>query len=82
VDRHFWTGIVYFVGLYLQHVAWWRALIVAFAMATCWYLTYGRRIVVSVGLAILLLGMGSWSGLFPEPSDLSDFVDMQRFKAQ
>ena len=45
-----WTGIIYFIGLYLLQVVWWKALIVAVAMMVSWYLTYGRRITVSVGL--------------------------------
>ena len=69
----FWTGIIYFIGLYLLQVAWWKALIVAVAMMISWYLTYGRRITVGVGLIVFLLGLSSWSGLLPTSSDLSHF---------
>ena len=69
-----WTGIIYFIGLYLLQVAWWKALIVAVAMMISWYLTYGRRITVSVGLIIFLLGLSSWSGLLPTSSDLGHFL--------
>ena len=39
---------LYFIGLYLLQAAWWKALIVAVAVMISWYLTYGRRITVSV----------------------------------
>ena len=68
-----WTGIIYFIGLYLLQVAWWKALIVAVAMMIRWYLTYGQRITVSVGLIVFLLGLSSWSGLLPTSSDLGHF---------
>ena len=55
----FWTGIIYFIGLYLLQVASWKALIVAGAMMIRWYLTYGHRITVSVGLVVFLLGLSS-----------------------
>ena len=55
----------------------WRSLS-AFGMAISQYLTYGRRIVIGVGLRILLLGLGSWSRLVPEPSQWGHVVAMQR----
>jgi hypothetical protein len=60
-----WTGIIYFVGLYLLHTAWWQALVVAAAMTISWFLTCGRPIIVGVGLLVFLLDLGSWSGLIP-----------------
>ena len=69
LDRH---HLFYrFVSL---QVAWWKALIVAVAMMISWYLTYGRRITVSVGLIVFLLGLSSWSGLLPTSSDLGHFL--------
>ena len=83
VDKHlFWTGIVYFAGLYLLHIAWWQALVIGIAMAISWYLTYGRRMIGGVGLLILLLGLGSGSQLVPEPSQWSHVVAMLRSGTQ
>lgn len=63
----YWTGIVYFVGLFLLGVVWWKALIVGLVALICWYLTYGRRIVLGVGMVCLLWGLGIWVGLLPAP---------------
>lgn len=77
MDRH-----CYFVGLYLLHMAWWQALIIAAAMAISWFLTYGRLIIIGVGLLVFLLGLGGWSGLIPEPSEWGHLAAMQRSGAQ
>ena len=69
----FWTGIIYSIGLYLLQVASWKALIVAGAMMIRWYLAYGHRITVSVGLVVFLLGLSSLSGMLPTSSDLGNF---------
>lgn len=70
IDKNlYWTSIIYFMGLCLLHVAWWQALIVAFVMGISWYLTYSRRIVGTVGTALLLFGLAAWLGLAPQPSD-------------
>jgi hypothetical protein len=67
VDKNlFWTAIVFFVGLVLLGVHWWQALTVGVFAAICWYLTYGRRIVSTLGLCVLILGFGNWIGLIPE----------------
>lgn len=42
-------------------------------MMISWYLTYRRRITVSVGLIVILLGLSSWSGPLPTSSDLGHF---------
>ena len=52
----FWTGIIYFVGLFLLGVIWWKALIVGIVAAICWYLNYGRRSVFALGMVALCLG--------------------------
>jgi hypothetical protein len=72
------TGVVYFVGPLMLHAAWWQALIcaicmtaygqaiiVTFYMTDCWYLTYCQRAVRFFGVAILLLGLCTWSGILP-----------------
>jgi hypothetical protein len=70
IDKNlYWTAIVYFVGLCLLHVEWWQALLVAFVMGISWYLTYSRRIVGIVGMALLLFGFAAWLGLAPQPYD-------------
>jgi hypothetical protein len=69
IDKNlYWTGIIYFAGLCLLHVAWWQAVIVAIAMSVSWYLTYSRRVVGTVGTALLLFGLAAWLGLAPTPS--------------
>jgi hypothetical protein len=69
VDKNlYWTAFIFFLGLVLLGVTWWKALIVAAIAAACWFLTYGRNIVIGVGLLVLLLGLGSWIGLLPPPS--------------
>jgi hypothetical protein len=71
IDKNlYWTAIVFFVGLILLGVHWWQALIVALIAAICWYLTYGRKIVVGMGLIILIIGLANWTGLLPEPNHL------------
>ena len=55
-----WTGIIYFVGLFLLGVIWWKALIVGIVAAICWYLNYGRRSVLALGMVALCLGLGIW----------------------
>ena len=70
IDKNlYWTAIVYFAGLCLLHVAWWQALIVACVMGISWYLTNSRRVVATVGTAVLLFGLAAWLGLAPQPSD-------------
>jgi len=78
----FWTGIVYFVGLYLLHVVWWQALLVGVAMAISWYLTYSRRMVAMVGVLILLLGFGSWVGLVPDLPHWGHWIASLRLESQ
>jgi hypothetical protein len=64
----YWTGLIYFSGLLLLGVPWWKALTVAAVAFICWYLTYGRRIIIGIGLCIFILGSGNWLGLVPAPS--------------
>jgi hypothetical protein len=61
----FLTGIVYFVGPVMLHVAWWQAVIFAICMTTCWRLRYCQRAVRFFGVTILLVGLCAWSGLLP-----------------
>lgn len=68
VDKNlYWTAIIYFAGLCLLHVAWWQGLIVALMMSISWYLTYSRRLVGTVGTALLLFGLAVWLGFAPNP---------------
>jgi hypothetical protein len=70
IDKNlYWTGIIYFVGLCLLHATWWQALMVAVAMSVSWYLTYSRRLVGTVGTALLLFGLATWLGIAPAPPD-------------
>lgn len=70
IDKNlFWTAIIYFVGLCLLHVAWWQALIVAVLMSVSWYLTYSRRLISTIGTALLLFGLAVWLGLVPNPKE-------------
>jgi len=70
IDKNlYWTAVIYFVGLCLLEIVWWQALLVALAMSFSWYLTYSRRLVGTVGTALLLFGLAAWLGLAPEPSD-------------
>ena len=69
IDKNlYWTGFIYLVGCLLLGVLWWKAAIIAVVALICWYLTYGRRIIVGVGLSLIILGMANWTGLLPEPS--------------
>jgi len=70
----YWTGFIYVVGLLLLGVTWWKALIIAGVAALSWYLTYGRRIVVSLGLILVFLGLGNWAGLIPAPAHWGDLL--------
>lgn len=66
IDKNlYWTGLVFFVGLVLLGSSWWKALIVALAMAAAWYLTYSRRLVGLVGMIVLTAGFAQWLGLLP-----------------
>jgi hypothetical protein len=69
----FWTGVVYFVGPLLLHVAWWQAVIFAFAMTACWYLSYCQRAVRLFGATLLFLGLCTWTGLLPAPDQWTLF---------
>jgi hypothetical protein len=68
-----WTGVVYFVGPLLLHVAWWQAVIFAFAMTACWYLSYCQRAVRLFGATLLFLGLCTWTGLLPAPDQWALF---------
>jgi hypothetical protein len=70
----YWTGFIYTIGLLLLGVVWWKALIVAGVAAISWYLTYGRRIIISIGLILLFFGLGSWTGLIPPPVQWGQFL--------
>jgi len=70
----YWTGIVYFVGLFLLGVVWWKALIVGIVALICWYLNYSRQIVLGVGMVALCLGLGFWVGLLPTPSQWGELL--------
>jgi hypothetical protein len=74
--RLYWTGIVYFVGMVLLHVAWWQALIIAATMTACWYLSYSQRVIRAVGVIVLMLGLFTWSGLLPPPSHWSPLLSV------
>jgi hypothetical protein len=65
----FWTGLIYFGGLMLLGVAWWKALIVAAIVSVSWYLTYARQVVGGSGVVILLVGLAVSFGLLPVPSE-------------
>ena len=64
-----WTGLIYFAGLCLLHVAWWQALIVVVAVSISWYLNYSRRFIATVGAALLLLGLACGSDSVAKLSD-------------
>jgi len=70
----YWTALIYFVGLLLLGIVWWKAAIIAIVASACWFLTYGRRIITGVGLAILFLGLGNWIGLIPAPSEWAQLL--------
>ena len=53
----------------LAGIPWWKAAVIAAVALICWYLTYGRRIIIGIGLGLLVLGMGNWAGLVPQPSE-------------
>jgi hypothetical protein len=70
----YWTGIIYFVGLFLLGVIWWKALIVGIVAAICWYLNYSRRSVLALGMVALCLGLGIWVGLLPAVSQWGEWL--------
>lgn len=79
IDKNlYWTGIIYFGGLLLLGVIWWKALIIALIAAICWFLTYGRRIIVTVGLSLFLVGLANWAGLVPAPSEWGQLLALRR----
>jgi len=76
--RLYLTAFIYFVGVFLTGVVWWKALIVAAAAALCWYVAYGRRIIIGVGVLIFLLGLVTWAGLVPAPSEWGHLFEARR----
>lgn len=67
----YWTAIVFFIGLLLLGAIWWKALMVAAVAFICWYLTYGRQLIIGVGLFVLFLGFAVWLGLIMPPAQWS-----------
>ncbi len=70
IDKNLiWTAIIYFAGSFSLGIPWWKAAVIAAVALICWYLAYGRRIIIGIGLGLLVLGMGNWAGLVPQPSE-------------
>jgi len=74
----YWTGIIYFVGLFLLGVTWWQALMVAVAMSLSWFLTYSRRTVGGLGTITFVLGLATWFHFIPDPSHWNMLLTMAR----
>lgn len=72
----YWTALIYFFGLLLLGIVWWKAVAVTIVASVCWFLTYGRQMIIGVGLAILILGLGNWIGLLPTPSEWGQLFAM------
>ena len=57
IDKNLiWTAIIYFAGSFSLGIPWWKAAVIAVVALICWYLTYGRRIIIGIGLAFYSWG--------------------------
>ena len=64
----YWTGIIFFTGLFLLGIVWWKALVVGALASVSWYLSYARTMVSAVGTGLLLVGLAVWMNILPPAS--------------
>ena len=60
-----WTVILYCAGLYLLGVSPAKSVAISLAAGICWYLNYGRPLVKSLALLVLVLSAAVWIGALP-----------------
>jgi hypothetical protein len=59
----YWSGLVYAVAALLLGAAWWKAIAVGLFAAICWYLSWGRFALASIGVAAASVGLAEWTGI-------------------